>query len=383
MATPAPANYSAASSPVAGGRFVLSDFWRNLSPGWTELTPAGTKPPIGLLAYSGSAWDVKGGKVYFQGGGHADYGGNEVWEWDYENRTTNFVKHYEPDFFDIFGVGTPQQQYAALAPYVDNVNFPGAVVRGGVPTRPITRHTYASLVWLPHLGKFTVAGGSTYSSYEPVTYWDNVWLNSPKDLWLYDPVTKTFDYKGSMHLDSNFRPRPRVALHEGRRKLYSVDANPGNIPQVNSYDPDTNTYRTHPNKAPSAQISDARWVVDTLRDRLVVFLLHTGGVASLWAYDLTTEQWSQINATGTAPGSFYYEDWGVHAEHLDEVWLLSHHTAGMKKLDLQTNTWRTEAISGPKFIQTSGNWFYDRRRKVALLAYQTLGGTQIWAYKGI
>jgi hypothetical protein len=161
-----------------------------------------------------------------------------------------------------------------------------------------------------------------------------------------------------------------------------VDANSGNIPQVNSYDTDTNTYRAHPNTAPSAQIAEARWVVDTLRDRLVVILLHAGGVTSLWAYDLTAEQWSQINATGTAPVYFHYEDWAVYAEHLDEVWLLSHHTTGMKKLDLQTNTWRTEAISGPSFIQTSGNWFYDRRRKVALLAYQTLGGTQIWAYKG-
>lgn len=382
MAIPTPANYLAASAPVAGGRFVLSDFWRNLGPGWTELTPAGTKPPFGLMAYSGSAWDMKRGKVYFQGGGHGDYGGNEVWEWDYENRTANFVKHYEPDFFDIYGVGTPEQQYAALAPYVDNVNFPGAVVRGGVPTRPISRHTYGSLVWLEHLGKFTVGGGSTYSSMSPVMYWDNVWLNSPEDLWLYDPVTKTFDYKGSRLLDPNFRPRSRFALHEGRRKVYSVSSNMSNVPQVSSYDTDTNTWRIHPNTAPSEGITEVRWAVDTLRDRLVVMLVHPGSVTSLWAYDLTTEQWSPITATGDAPGPSYSEDWAIYAEHLDEVWYVSTHTAGIKKLDLQTNTWRTEVISGPSFIHSSSNWFYDRRRKVALLAYQTLAGTQIWAYKG-
>lgn len=382
MAIPTPANYLAASAPVAGGRFVLSDFWRNLGPGWTELTPAGTKPPFGLMAYSGSAWDMKRGKVYFQGGGHGDYGGNEVWEWDYENRTTNFVKHYEPDFFGLYGVGTPEQQYAALAPYVDNVKYPGAVVRGGVPTRPISRHTYGSLVWLEHLGKFTVGGGSTYSSMHPVMYWDNVWLNSPEDLWLYDPVTKTFDYKGSRLLDNNFRTRSRFALHEARRKVYSVSSNISNVPQVSSYDTDTNTWRVHPNTAPSDGITEVRWVVDTLRDRLVVMLVHLGGVTSLWAYDLTAEQWSPITATGAAPGPSYSEDWAIYAEHLDEVWYVSNYTSGINKLDLQTNTWRTEAISGPTFNHSSSNWFYDRRRKVALLAYQTLSGTQIWAYKG-
>lgn len=383
MANPVSVTYNAAASPVAGGRFIVSEFWRNLAPGWTDITPSGTRPPFGILAFSGSAWDVKGGKLYINGGGHADYGGNEVWEWDYENRATDFVRHYPPDFVGtIYGVGTPEQQYTALLPFVDNTNWPGAVVINGQPVRPISRHTYASLVWMPHLNKFTVGGGSTFSGMTPVNYWANVWPNSPQDLWFYDPATGAFEYKGSELLNAAFAVHPRFTLHGVRETLYSVDTKTSNQARVRSYDIATNAWRTHTAFATPTGIIGVRWVVDTLRDRLVCVLRPSSGNAMVWAYSLDTESWSQITTTGTPPAALDNEAWAIYAEHADEMWLMTNAASGVRKLSFATGEWATEAISGPNFTQTSGNWFYDHRRKVGLLTYQKLGsGIRVWTYK--
>lgn len=304
MATPQGDSYGVVSGGViAAGRSYLSPFWRDLATGWTEITPSGVRPPFGILGFSGSAWDSASGKLYINGGGHADYGGNEVWEWDYENRATNFVRHYEPDFASIYGVGTPEQQYAALAPFVDNVNYPGAVMSGGLPVRPISRHTYSSLVWLPWLGKFTVGGASTYSGMAPVDYWGNVWPNSPKDFWLYDPTAKKFEYKGSGLLNSAYDPITRFSLHATRRKLYGIGINTTNEPIVYEYDTATNIWSIHPNAGPSLSVVGVQLAVDSTRDRLVCILQSSTNQFYTYAYDLPTGAWSEIVTTGTRPSS--------------------------------------------------------------------------------
>ena len=385
MANPVPVTYNAAASPVVGGRFIVSEFWRNLAPGWTDITPAGTRPPFGILAFSGSAWDVKGGKLYINGGGHADYGGNEVWEWDYENRATDFVRHYPPDFTDIYGVGTPEQQYAALREFVDNVNWPGAVVIDGQPVRPISRHTYASLVWMPHLNKFTVGGASLYSGMTPVDYWAGVWDVYQADFWYYDPISKTFEYKGSGNKDPQYLGyawQARMVLDESREKLYSAIVDGGNQVSIVEHNPATNTWTAHNVPCSQQSVILARPVVDTLRDRLIVLVQSAGQSVRTWAYDLDLMSWSEVSTAGTAPPDLNSEAWAVYSTKNDAIYLLRSSENGMSKLSLQSSVWASETINGPTFGAVSGNWFYDKRRKCALVVYQTLGGgTQVFAYK--
>ena len=114
MATPNSVTYTAAASPVVGGRFLVSEFWRNLAPGWTEITTSGTAPGNGIYAYSGMALDTLRGKLYFHGGGHNDYAGNDTWELDLETRA--FAQHYLSD------VSQQNPPLATARALVDNTN---------------------------------------------------------------------------------------------------------------------------------------------------------------------------------------------------------------------------------------------------------------------
>lgn len=385
MATPVGDFYACASGGViAAGRVIVSPFWRDMEPGWHDLTPAGTRPPFGILAFSGSAWDSKGGKMYIQGGGHADYAGNEVWEWDYENRDAAFVKHYEPDFTAIHnGAYTPSEKYALLAPYVDNDNYPGAVMIDGQPVRPISRHTYASVCWMPWLNRMTVGGGSTYSGMTPVDYWTNVWLNSPKDMWHYDPVAKTYEYKGSELLTPAFKTISRFAAHEGRQRLYGVGINVSNRAVIYDQNPAANTWVIHPTAGPSLSATAVSMVVDEVNDRLIVLMKPSASTYLVaYAYDLTAGTWSEITTSGTPPTHLNAEARAIFSSGTNTLLLLRAYGDGIAKLSLTTGAWTTQAISGPNFTQTSGNWFYDRRRQVCLLTYQNLSaGIRVWAYK--
>ena len=386
MANPVPVTYNAAASPVAGGRFVVSEFWRNLAPGWTNLTPSGTRPPFGILAFSASAWDVDGGKLYINGGGHADYGGNEVWEWDYENRATNFVRHYPPDFTDIYtGPYTPEEKYALLLSHIDNTNWPGAVVEAGKPVRPISRHTYASLVWMPHLKKFTLGGGSLYSGMTPIDYWAHVWDVDQRDFWFYDPAVKQFDYKGSGFKDSTYLQanwQRRFVLHEGRKKLYLTNINSSNRVHIVEYNTLTNVWTAHNSLSPQTSNSIARVVVDRKRDRLIVLQVSLEQPVRTYSYDIDAQSWTELPTTGVAPSGLKSEAWAVYSTRTDSIYLLRTKLEGMAKLNLQTLTWTVEAITGPEFGSISGNWYYDRRRGCGLIAYQKLGsGIHVWAYK--
>jgi hypothetical protein len=316
-------------------------------------------------------------------GGHADYGGNDAWEYDYENRPADFLKHNEPDFTAIYsGPYTPEEKYALLAPYVDNVNYPGAVMSGGQPLRPISRHTYASAVWMSWENRMTLGGGSTYSGMTPVNYWGNVWPNSPQDFWWYDPVGKVFEYKNSELLDPAYRVVPRFAAHEGRQRLYGVVTNVSNRAAIREYNSATDTWTEHAEVGPVTGLAGVKLVVDELRDRIIVLQRVGTNAVTVAMYDLATRVWSDFPTTGPAPTTLDAEAWAIHATHLDEVWMLRSTALGMSKLDLQTGEWTTEAISGPDFLQCSGNWFYDRRRRVAMFTYQKLGaGIRVWTYK--
>ena len=72
------------------GATLADVFPKNLSAeirGWTG-------PSSVLIAWNGAAWDGARRKWYFHGGGHSDYGGNEVYEFDLDSAT--FTRLVDP-----------------------------------------------------------------------------------------------------------------------------------------------------------------------------------------------------------------------------------------------------------------------------------------------
>ena len=77
-------NAGANACPMAA-----SSTHKSISSVWPTNQPSsitGQSGPSSILyAWTSAAWDHERGKAYFFGGGHADYNGNEVYEYDYLN----------------------------------------------------------------------------------------------------------------------------------------------------------------------------------------------------------------------------------------------------------------------------------------------------------
>jgi hypothetical protein len=132
------------------------DFVADVAPGqWREL--ANTKlegvfpnhfghPAWGVIgpravtdAWSGGVFDVKRRMLVLTGGGHGDYGGNEVYEFDFSHYKWRRVT--EPSKLEDLGDG----KYRAVD-----------------PEAPVSSHTYDGLVYLPALDAMFKFGGSFY-----------------------------------------------------------------------------------------------------------------------------------------------------------------------------------------------------------------------------
>lgn len=387
MASPVSDSYSAASGAViAGGRNYVSPYWRGLPYGWSEIVIPGTKPPSGIVNYSGMALDERGGKIYLHGGGHFDYWGNEVWELDLETRAA-WVKHYEPDLSGMnpsySGTVETDTTLAYAQTLTDNVNWPGAIVVGGVPVRPISRHTYKSVHWIDSLGKMVVGGGSTWSG-SGERYWTSpgVWLNSPKDNWLYDPSAKTWDYKGSAVKTPTYATFASVSVyHKGRDLLYQVDKDANSRLIIRRWNPQTNSFVLISGFAAGSISVGRSLCVDTKRDRLIIANRNTGSV-ELWAYNIDANSWSLMSASGSIPADLSGDAQITYSPVSDRVLLMRSTTAGMSFYDCATGVWSAESVPIPNLVQTEGRWKFDTRRGLALLVYKDAStNIRVFAYK--
>jgi hypothetical protein len=121
--------------------------WRNVSPSTTAIatvTPPLEKVPFRgatngfgaiLDSWTGAAYDPMGHKIYFWGGGHTDYGGNEVYCLDLELLKITRLTDPSP-----------------LSPGVPGSSCPNA----GMPSdgTPSSSHTYDGTVWCPLTNTF-------------------------------------------------------------------------------------------------------------------------------------------------------------------------------------------------------------------------------------
>lgn len=377
MANPVPVTYNAAASPVAGGRYILSEFWRNLAPGWTNISPPSSlSAPYAIRAFSGFSVDPKAGLLYFFGGGHNDYWGNEVWEYDLETRAV-MTKHYEPD------VGKYTTR-AEIAPLIDNTNYPGAFVFPNGVLRPISRHTYHSHAWLDDVQKFIVGGNSTYQG--P----NNLWLQEggpypmdAKDQWLYDPRAKVWEYLGSDYNGITIdRMNGMSRFHRGIGKLVNVVKSGGSV-LVRVWD---STTRALTLKA-TVPVTNPGTVLlandhHSTKSYLLVLDATSTNPLRTYSFDHDTDIATLMSVSGDVPTS--YSNNYPSADFSTKtglVHLMHNSSGGRRTLDPATGVWTHYNDVPASIYSTFNNWHYDNRRNVFFLVGQGGVGLNIFVLK--
>ncbi|WP_163832862.1 chitobiase/beta-hexosaminidase C-terminal domain-containing protein [Spartinivicinus ruber] len=115
-------------------------------------TPAELRPLYGVSnptprsiigAWSSFAWDSNRGDLIIYGGGHANYGGNDVYRW----RGT-----------------TRQWERASLPSEITQDSLGNWIAIDGVDAAPISAHTYDNQLFLPIIDRFITFGGAAFNN---------------------------------------------------------------------------------------------------------------------------------------------------------------------------------------------------------------------------
>jgi putative transposon-encoded protein len=251
------------------------------------------------------------------GGGHNNYWGNEVYQFDFT--TLNWIQLYQPD---------PCSAYTS-SNY--DPSRPGMLISSG---RPFSRHTYDQMVFISHLNKLWIHSGFYIRDFcNP----DNPPQYAGPDTWLFDPNTKQWDYKypstnnpgGAYPVNSEYDPVTKKVYFRVADVLYSYTAETNTWAKVstiplastNGYDyPMTYDSRnrafvmvTDDGKVYRYYIDQNKWetktppqlidlhsqalAYDPINDRLIGYRHDTG----LWAYNWNTNQWTQLISSNTPP----------------------------------------------------------------------------------
>ena len=162
----------------------------NFSTAWpTGSTSVGTVYPTqfgpGAIVYAWSsfAWDSNRGEILLWGGGHANYGGNEMYGW--QASTGQWVRKSLPSAL----IETPLGNGARYV--IDNA-------------APVSAHTYDGNVFLPVNDMFANFLGPSYNSGDR----GKVWINGAEQNsgpWLFDPSRANANQVGGTN-GSGFDP---------------------------------------------------------------------------------------------------------------------------------------------------------------------------------
>ena len=289
--------------------------------------PAGNPKNI-MAAWSGGAYDTKRDRLIIWGGGHADYAGNELYAFDIN--TSAWTRLTDPSPYTAPG-----------APSV-GVNSDG---------RPVSRHTYDGLVYLPNVDKFWGNCGSRWydSSRNPLTWlFDFVTLewsrktDNPYSCWLpmltdYDPVTGQVITRGN---------------HE-----------------IATYNPINDTWSRHLANLPGQVQGTGGGALDTERRR---FWIIGGGIIKSY----NAENWGEGEAVETTTGdTSMVNAWypGLIYDPAGDKLVAWNGTADVYSLNPDTKVWAKQTgvaasgsgvPQGPSSTGTFSRWQYVPSKNV-------------------
>ncbi len=177
-----------ADGTIAGTKLSRVFPRRSGHPAWGTIGPRAV-----VEAWSGGAYDSRSRQLVVVGGGHADYGGNEVYAFDLDSLEWK------------------------------RLTEPSALRRQGgqfltVDGTPVSRHTYDGVQYLPKLDRLFMFGGSMWRHGNP----------TDRLPWLFDPTAKQWR-SGAAAPHSGF---PATALHPETGLVYVRTRN-----RLMSYDP--------------------------------------------------------------------------------------------------------------------------------------------------
>jgi hypothetical protein len=279
-----------------------------------------------MTAWSGGAFDSARDRLLVWGGGHADYGGNEVYAFDVGTLTWARVWGPSPDIPDVGAM-------ASVETYADG--------------NPVSRHTYDGLAYVPTVDALFAQGGSRYSN-----------GNGSSATWIFafgaGAWARKADAPDTMYgAHAVFDPVTGHVFHQGQS-------------QLSEYDPDADAYTAR------GSINGGWWhtnetaAIDPVR-RLFVSV----GRDAMLVWDLAA--WQQLDVTSTggdaviaasAPGFVYAEAdarlvaWagGTSVYTLDpDSWVWTEHQAAA------TNTTSPDA---PQANGTYGRFQYIASRNL-------------------
>lgn len=201
--------------------------------------------PAGVInAWSGAALDSRRNRLVLFGGGHGDYGGNELYAFDCSRlaweRLTDPYPEPKDDGSDRNPDGTPQSRhsYGGLA-YLAHVDrlfaLGGAIFRSGAGscTKVWTCDFSANNAWQQDADKAPAPTGyDQMCTYDPATgklWWGGRDGGGWCSLWSYDVATKAWAKKSktdvtgysALAMDSK-RGRVVVLIGDGKAQLYDV-----------------------------------------------------------------------------------------------------------------------------------------------------------------
>lgn len=109
-----------------------------------------------FLAWNGAAFDEDGGRWWFHGGGHADYGGNEIYEYNFA--ALDWVRLTDPS-----PLGPPAQ--------------PGCQTPNTPLVGPSAMHTYDGAIYIKHRNELFITGRAPFCS-TGITWTGPMWTYS-------------------------------------------------------------------------------------------------------------------------------------------------------------------------------------------------------------
>jgi hypothetical protein len=286
------------------------------------IPPGGTGPTSIIIAWNSGAYDTTRDRYIVTGGGHQDYGGNEVYAFDLNSLTWSRIWGPSPSI--------PPTGGSCNEAYADG--------------NPASRHTYDGVEYLPEVDQLWLHGGSLYcgpggastatwtldkstlrwtrrangyqvweleevSAYDPNT--GHVFAAGPASgqvLSEYDPLDNAWKRKGS----SSVTYGQAAVIDPVRRRFISM----GNGGPVYSFDLDSPslTRQTLSTTGDQAMVS-TRYpglAYDPVTDRIVGWR----GGASVYTLNLDTRAWTKIDPAPTnsviptnPPGQGTYGRW--------------------------------------------------------------------------
>lgn len=153
-------------------------------------------------AWGGAVLDATRNRLYILGGGHADYAGNEVYRLDLN--MVQMTRVNEPSFPVRDGCVAGHQSM-----YADG--------------RPVSRHTYSNIEFLPDLDRLLMFGGSRWQC---GFFGDDTWLFDPiGDVWTRQ--TTASQPPGTFNMGFTRDPHTGLVYARTENQLYSFNPNQG------------------------------------------------------------------------------------------------------------------------------------------------------------